>query len=174
MLCALLAASAGCQSRSPSRGLSPEIDVRAQWTRDSARFVLDSIQWERDVRVRDSISRSINTDTLYWIYRAMLAKPDPELFARAHCVTSGIAYVYGSVPGLAAVKRMTDTVWKPGEAEAVRRMENRFENMTVPERMMQSVNPAKCHWGRLSDSLVDGTPVDYIRSRPIRPKPPTP
>jgi len=71
----------------------------------------DSTKWVRDSIVRDSISRTINTDSLYRTWRRMLHAPDPvPLMGLIYCEGARLAWRYGTIPSLAASERMEDTL----------------------------------------------------------------
>src|SRR5689334_12155470 len=69
--------------------VSPE--AQARWSRDSAAYVRDSIKWARDTFVRDSISRTVDTDTLYRLLHTMLVAQNPvPLFAEYECASGSL------------------------------------------------------------------------------------
>lgn len=172
LLLALLPMAVACQTGKRATPLAPE--VQAQWTRDSARYVRDSLEWERGTHVRDSVSRTIGTDSVFALYRSMLHAANPiPIWATIQCVEGGIDFVYGGMAGEDALKRMRDTVWKPDERDDVRRLWRRSSGMSTAENMTTGISPGKCHWGARRDS-VDGVPLHFLPNRPERPKRPAP
>lgn len=105
-----MAVGAACQR---SQNLTPQQD--AAWKRDSTRYVQESTKWVRDSIVRDSISRTINTDSLYRTYRRMLDAADPvPLMGLIYCEGARLAWRYGAIPAVAATERMEDTLVATG------------------------------------------------------------
>jgi Ni/Co efflux regulator RcnB len=168
-LCVTLPSVAACHSGQP-RTLTP--DEQARWTRDSARYVQDSVKWVHDSVVRDSISRTVDTDSLYRLYHRMLVAPDPvPIMLLVNCEAGRLTWQYGTIPGMAAIGRMEDTLWRPAERDATNRMWEKIHNMSVEEMTHQSVSPSKCgwQWGRKMPEPYRGTELNVLPSRPQRP-----
>jgi hypothetical protein len=147
--------------------------MRSQWSRDSAQYVVDSIRYAHDHRVRDSISRTINTDSLYKLNRARLVAANPvPLEGERECEEARLSARFGAIPAEMAITRMEDTLWKRGEEAAVRKMEDRLHNMTVEEMGSIGVSQRKC--GKITPMLkmVDGATLDMVGAAPVRPKAP--
>src|SRR3954464_354859 len=98
----LSATASGCQS---PRKLTP--DEQAKWTRDSAEYSVNLVRWMRDSALMDSISRTINTDSLYRLFHAAL-RPQPMVpIVRAiTCERNRLGARHGSIPARAAISRM--------------------------------------------------------------------
>ena len=79
---------------------------------------------------------------------------------------------YGSVLAGAAMRRMQDTLIKPGEKEAWDRLDTRLSGMSVEENLKLGISERKC--GPLGPEVdaVDGTDLQATNSRPVRPRPP--
>ena len=79
-LLAAVGTGAACQAgRSPASRTA----AAAQWSKDSAKYSEDSIKWVHDSIVVDSISRTVNTDSLYRLIRAQLRADNPVPIQRA-------------------------------------------------------------------------------------------
>jgi hypothetical protein len=133
------------------------------------------MRWARAPHVIDSISRTINTDSLYKLHRAALTADNP-LFAwrEVECETLRLSGRYGSLAAAAASKRMLDTAFKPADRVAEDRLEYRLHNMTAAEQAAMSTGPRVCGdlGFRAGPREVDGIPIDDIVLRPVRPKRP--
>jgi hypothetical protein len=167
-LCMALPSVAACQSGQP-RTLTP--DEQARWTRDSARYVQDSVKWVHDSVVRDSISRTVDTDSLYRLYHRMLVAPDPvPIMLLVNCERFRLTWVYAGLPAIAAMTRMEDTLWRQNERDVANRMWDRIRNMSVDQMANQGTSRSKCgiRAPRMPRSY-NGTDLDAIPSRPQRP-----
>lgn len=145
-----------------------------EWLRDSTKYVADSAKFVRDSFVRDSISRTVNTDSLYRLYRRMLAAADPvPVMAMVGCELGRLSWTYGGLPVDAAVARMEDTLWRRGERDSVKRMWVRISNMSVEDMAKQGLSPRRCGW-RASHmpEFFNGTDLFALPGRPQRPKRP--
>jgi len=91
------------------RPATPE--AREAYTRDSAQYVKDSAHWARSLFVLDSISRSVDTDSLYRLHQAVVAagKPAP-IYTALICESARIVRRYGSMPADMAIRRMNDSL----------------------------------------------------------------
>jgi hypothetical protein len=120
--------------------------------------------------VIDSISRTINTDSLYRLWHTMLRASDiTPVYAAIACETSRQGYEYGSVPAAWAQKRMQDTLWMPDERDAYRQLTEKISHLSPESIGASGVSPRKCGWGAMQDGTVDGTDLDID---PVRPAPP--
>lgn len=117
LLLLLSSAGAACHHNADrSTPPSPE------WLRDSTEYVADSANFVRDSVVRDSISHTVDTDSLYRLYRRMFAAADPvPVMALVGCELGRLSWTYGGLPVGAAVKRMEDTLWRRSERDSVKR-----------------------------------------------------
>lgn len=166
-----VASVVGCALGHP-HALTPA--EQARWSRDSAQYVLDSAKWVHDAFVRDSISRTVNTDSLYHLYREMLTAPNPvPIMLLVNCERGRLTWLYGS-PAIAAMTRMGDTLWHKDERDAANFMWDKLRNMTAAELVQQGTNPVKCGWRGLPKmpEVYNGTNVDVIPPRPRPPKRP--
>lgn len=149
-------------------------EEQARWSRDSAQYVQDSLKWVRDAVVRDSISRSVNTDSLYHLYHQMLVAPDPvPIMLLVNCESGRVTWLYGT-PGITAMQRMDDTVWRPNERAAANRMWDKIRNMSVAQMGTQGVSPSKCGWRKYPKmpEVYNGTDLETVAPRPRPPKRP--
>jgi hypothetical protein len=153
---------AGCQ-----RNLSPA--EQAKWTADSSRYEVQLAKWIRDSTVVDSISRIINTDSLYRIMHATLKSAKPStLLQAANCETDRLSRKYGQLPFDAAYARLKDTVWRGIPKAEVDALDSRLANMSVGEMFESRFRPSLCGGGPLLNSL-GGTALDASAGRPAPP-----
>lgn len=163
---------AGCQRQEPPR-TDPAADA-AGWARDSAKNYPALVKWLRDSVVRDSVSRMINTDSLYRLHlvEAHAANPIP-IVGKALCEQARLSFVYGSLPAEAAVKRMEDTLTRVVDKKDRERIDARLGHLSVDEQMSLGIGRAKCgDWGPVGPTSINGTELDEATGRPLRPKPP--
>lgn len=81
---------------------------------------------------------------------------------------------YGTIPTLAAVDRMHDTLWRSVPSAQVEQMQNRLRNMTVEEMASTSVGDRTCgNLGTIQPSVVNGTNVNFLDGPLIRPRRPS-
>ena len=168
---AALPSVAACQG---GNHRNPTPEEQARWRRDTAKYIQDSTKWARDSIVRDSISRSINTDSLYRLYHRMLAASEPvSIMFLVRCEEGRLPWRYGVEPATAAMTRMNDTLWRSDEREAANRMWDKIRDMSVGEMAGQGVNNVKCGWPRpkMAESYR-GTNLVFIDPRPVAPKRP--
>jgi hypothetical protein len=166
-----LSIAAACRHTQPRPLSSP---AQGPWAQDSARYATVLTKWVRDSVVRDSISRTINTDSLYRLYHRMLhaADPVPVLF-RVTCEADRLLWTYGGIPGTAALKRMSDTLYAPDEVEAAKQVMLRLQRMSPQELATTGTSPARCGgWGPRHPNFVDGTALDAMTDRPRPPRHP--
>ena len=127
-------------------------------------------EWRRDSLVVDSVSRTIDTDSLYRLHRQLLTAEDPAAaYKEIACEGWRIKRRYHERPTNAAVRRMTDTVWRPADAEALRQLKARF-----PEPAAVSVGHWACGYPgeQVGPAEVSGVSMMFARSRPAPPRPP--
>jgi hypothetical protein len=157
-----VAASGSDEARAP--------DAEAIYRVELASYKKALAVWRRDSAVVDSVSRTIDTDSLYRLHRALLTAQDP---AAAHqeiaCEAWRIKRRYHELPASAAVRRMLDTVWNAGDADALRALKARF------------AEPAKVsvgHWvcgypgEQVGPAEVSGASMMFEKARPTPPRPP--
>lgn len=92
---ALLVAAASIGAAACRRELTPE--QRAQWHKDSLRYLDALAQWHRDSTYVDSIIRTGGADSILALYRASLQAEHPDAFAqRFRCEFERMARLYGT------------------------------------------------------------------------------
>jgi len=105
-------------------------DAEAIYQVELASYDKAVAKWLRDSAVIDSISRAIDTDSLYGLYRQMLDAPDAAVAAQAvACEEWRLARLYQPLPATAAVRRMRDTVWRAGDSSALRLLTQRLPEL---------------------------------------------
>ena len=164
-------AVAACHDQRPS--VDPT--VAAAYSRDSAKFVRDSIRWARAPIVIDSISRTINTDSLYRLYRTFIAAENPvPVWGAILCETVRLSRTYGSLPAHAAEDRMLDTTFHPADKVSRERAEHRLRIMTPEEALSVTMGARTCGRRIFEESRteLDGIPLDQPVERPVKPKRP--
>jgi hypothetical protein len=167
-LIVVVALASGCPS--DRTGSAPTSEAMAKWRRDSAAYETALAKWLRDSLVVDSVSRTINTDSLYRLYRKMLHHSNPSIVMQEiACEEWRIRRLYRALPSIEAQRRMSDTVWRPGEGDAVRQM-----NKRLPEIGQITQGPFACGGDveRLVPAEVNGTPMSTSLPRPIPPRRP--
>lgn len=153
----------GCHAASPAR--------LARWAQDSSMYETQLSHWRHDSLVIDSLARLVPMDSMYRLYRTMLTAPSPiDYVPSVICLTGELVWRHGTRPYSAARKRMNDTLWKKGEAAAVRVMEDRTSRYETI-----SIDTEKCGSRRRSDHApdsVDGVSLEIEMPRPVSPKRP--
>jgi hypothetical protein len=97
--------------------------LNAAWARDSARYRVELARWLRDSSLIDSLSRQVNTDSLYALGRAMLTAEDPHSLMQAIvCEHFRLAWLHGIRPAELALKRMSDTLYGYADGQTLRRL----------------------------------------------------
>jgi hypothetical protein len=139
--------------------------------------VRDSIKWVHDSLVVDSISRTVNTDSLYRINRAQLRAEDPVPLQRAiNCEVARLYWVYGPNAGGDAYHRMMDTLYRPADRAEMTRVSNRLHAMSVEEMASLGIGERQCgkssRWGPRHPASIDGAALDTRTGRPARPQRP--
>ena len=98
--------------------------------------------------------------------------PVPVLF-RVTCETDRLLWTYGAIPGTAALKRMSDTLYAPNEEAAAKQVMLRLRRMSQQELATTGTNPAHCGgWEPPHPNVVDGTALDAMTDRPRPPRHP--
>jgi hypothetical protein len=141
-----------------------------QWVTDSVAYEGRLSRWLHDSAVIDSLSRLAPTDSLYRLYRAMYIAQKPAVYvAPIACFEFNLRWQYGDAPAEAAMHRMMDTLWKPGEGDGLKAIERR-----MPSTAFFSISDSICGRPprqRLPDTVA-GTWLGDSYPRPVRPKPP--
>jgi hypothetical protein len=108
----------------------PAPDAEAIYQVELASYNKALAAWRRDSAVVDSVSRTIDTDTLFHLHRAVLGASDPAVAMQAvACEEWRLARLYQPLPAAAARKRMSDTLWRPEDAHALRRLKARHPGL---------------------------------------------
>jgi hypothetical protein len=126
--------------------------------------------WRRDSAVVDSVSRTVDTDSLYRLYRALLTADDPAVaYEEIACEAWRIERRYHERPANAAVRRMLDTVWRSGDADALRELNGRF-----PAPKQVRIEHSVCGYPGepVGPPEVNGTSMTFEKPRPAPPRPP--
>jgi hypothetical protein len=177
LLVTLAPITAGCQT---SRTPAPIDPARAtQWSKDSAKYVQDSTMWVRDSVVIDSISRTINTDSVYRLRRAQLHADDPvRIQGLIECESYRLHWVYGSNAAEDARRRMSDTLYRKTDSADMKRVSDRLQSMTPREMISVGVGEMQCgrfsKWGPRHPEALNGTALSTRTGRPARPRRPGP
>jgi hypothetical protein len=125
--------------------------------------------WSRDSTVIDSISRSINTDSLYHLNRTALhATETVPILREINCETKRLSHHYGQTASWAAIQRMQDTLWHPSEKDDVARMNGRVSGMSTKDMVAMGSRQYDC--GPLGPGI---SAVDAKRLTQGHPIPPT-
>lgn len=167
---AAIATAIGLMAKCAPASRAPSALQLQQWVADSAAFEARLSRWLRDSAVFDSLSRSVSTDSLYRLYRAMYVAQRPEIYVSPiACFESDLVWHYGRAPAQLAMHRMMDTLWKPGEGDGLKAIERR-----MPTTAFLSVSDSICGrpLGPRSPDTVAGTWLGYRFPRPIPPRPP--
>jgi hypothetical protein len=81
---------------------------------------------QRRIAAFDSVVRSINTDSAYMAWQAMLTAPDIRQAQLAMmCANANLDDRYGEA-AFVALRRMEDTLWKHADRQLVARMDRRL------------------------------------------------
>jgi hypothetical protein len=149
-------------------GTSPAAVARSA---DSVKYVKDSTKWVRDSVAVDSISRTINTDSLFRLLRAQLhaEKPVP-LQGAVDCETARLEWKYGSSATKEAYRRMHDTLYRSTDSADMKRVADRLVHLSPQEMASVGVGERQCgkfsNWGPLHPGIVDAS---WTMDRPARP-----
>jgi hypothetical protein len=162
----LVAIVIGCESAEPEAAPLPQ--PVNEWQRDSSAYDEAVAIWLRDSAVVDSVARTINTDSLFRMYRRMLNDTNPAAkMQEIACEEWRLRRRYQTLPSTAAQRRMMDTLWWPPEADAVRRMNERLANIGPI-----TTGPYACGGDveRLVSEVVSGAPMSMSTARPVPPR----
>lgn len=147
-----------------------------RYRRDSAQYAVDSAKWAHDVFVLDSISRSINTDSLYRLYHLELAARDPAAIEHAIlCETDHLFTVYGDEPAGRAETRMEDTVYTSAERASSNAIFARLREKDPAIGLSYQKGNYNCgqeHWPPRMPQFYHGTRTDVLPASPRRPQRP--
>ena len=121
-----------------------------------------------DSLVIDSIVRTVRTDSLYRLYRAMLYAADPTpIYQEVFCEGSRLSDRHGIRASTIAKKRMQDTLWKHGEERLYNSIYTR-----MPSTYMFTVSDSTCGpMGPPPPDSIDGVSLRYAPRLPaLKPK----
>lgn len=138
---------------------------------EMVKYLRDSITWAHAERVIDSLSRTINTDSLYTLYRTALTAENPApIIGQITCTGTMFMRQYGSLPAQRALKRMQDTLKKPGEQQLFDRLTDRMAAMSPDQRRSTAVGTRNCGpLGPMAPDSVDGVSTRWVVRKPYRP-----
>ena len=134
-----------------------------------SQFERDSANWA----VMDSISRTINTDSLYHLYHVLLhsANPVPIMHLR-DCEEFRLVWRYGAKPTIAAKRRMADTLFTPSERKLAIERDAKLD-ITAEDLAILRTGPKACGpMGPMQGNIVDGAHIETTETRPVRPRKP--
>lgn len=126
-------------------------------------------EWRRDSATVDSLSRLVNTDSLFLAYRQSLTDTN---YQAAHqqikCLRSRLLLQHGTYPSGLAIDRMMDTLWRGVDPQIIADHDAR-----VPAALFVGIDSARCgtpsamwkHWKSLPP-IVER--VDPSQPRPER------
>jgi hypothetical protein len=92
----------------------PGIDYAADSAMGDSTYFAQLQRWQRDSIVLDSVTREVNTATLYALYRRALARDGVtlRLLTDIGCEELRVGMQSGAVPSERAIKAMLDTVYR--------------------------------------------------------------
>jgi hypothetical protein len=154
--------ASGCPKAKPLTAAEQQ-----QWTHDSAEYEVKLAKFLRDSTVTDSVSRTINTDSLYRLFHAALApQPIVPITREMTCEFERLSARYGAVPAQWAMTRMTDTLWRSVKKSDVDAMDRRLNNASLDE--MKALGSGQFHCGIKTrvDSL-NGTNLLFYNPHPL-------
>lgn len=140
--------------RANAAELNPVFEVKTPSQAAAARAQADSV-YRRRVRMMDSLSRFVRTDSLARLFARAVDGPDDAIPAIAREITCEISRLYwrhGMAPGGVAMRRMNDSLWT-GHQDRYRRMGERLSRYDGP----RPASDAACghtRWPRAADSLM--------------------
>jgi hypothetical protein len=130
---------------------------------DSEHYAATLQQWLRDSTVIDSLSRLVNTDSLYRLNRAMLEARDPhDLIAPIDCEIFRLTTRHGTLPAEVAIDRMRDTLWKTADRAALRRLASVEGRVTMLESDAEHCGDP----GPAAPTQIKGTDLNFTTRRP--------
>jgi hypothetical protein len=122
-------------------------------------------KWQHDSSVVDSLSRRINTDSVYFAYQRLLTEADLETaFEDIGCMRYRLRLRHGVEPATKALERMYDTLWLHADPKAVASADKRMEKILVVEGQ----DPDECNAGGIvpAPDSINGTSLVDIGNRP--------
>src|SRR5690349_12046625 len=106
----ILFGAVGCHRQEEVASLPPTEEAR--WHADSAAYVERLEKWRHDSLVIDSIARTVNTDSLRALYRAVWSLPQPAAaFQELLCEQSRLNARYGALAATIAGEQVKREVW---------------------------------------------------------------
>ena len=168
-----LSTAVSCRTR-PDSATTPVTPERvAAYAAALTRFERDSVEWARGPIVRDSISRTINTDSLYHLYHVLLHSANPiPIIQLLHCEEFRLVWRYGAMPTIAAKRRMADTLFTPAERKLADERDAKLD-ITTEDLAILRTGPKACGpMGPMQPTIVGGAHYDAEEARPVRPMKP--
>ena len=93
----------------------------------------------RRIAMFDSVVRTINTDSVYRLWRWSLTLPNPKVGRQqVECETGRLMHHFGIAATAAALRNMEDTLWRNVDAEQLSRLRTGLRGISLP------VNPSVC------------------------------
>jgi hypothetical protein len=160
---AMLALLAACSASTSSGNFASEASP-SSWAPESVQLAQERAVWQQDSVVLDSLSRNVNTDSLYRVGRAMLVSRDPgRLMNASACERYRLAWRHGARPAQLAIWRMEDTLYSTTESAAVDAMRERLERGFGVELGRKACGDP----GPRAPRTVGATPLDGMLERSI-------
>ena len=88
---------------------------------------------QRRIAAYDSVVRTINTDSVYKLWRWSLTLPDPKVGQQqVQCEIDQMMFHYGGAASMAALRRMEDTLWRGVDPQQIARLRRGLKGMSLP------------------------------------------
>lgn len=165
----VIAASSPTACRRPQAAhvLSPA--EQARWESDSAEYVRQVDQWRRDSSVIDSIARTINTDSLRSLYRAVWNLPHAAAaMQELICEQTRLSRRFGAIPAGIAQEKVQRQEWGTDQKQIDRHLDQRMPSSGTIE-----ISNERCHLtGARGPDSLNGTSLNFVSPRPTPPRRP--
>lgn len=163
----LLAGALSCHRQ----GQAPAISIAEQerWRADSVDYGQRLERWRHDSLVIDSIARSINTDSLRALYRAVWNLPRADAANQElMCEQVRLNLRYGTLAGMLAGKKVQHEEWGTDDRKANQHLSPRLQHWDGVELSQET-----CHLvGSHAPETLNGTPLFAPTPRPNPPRRP--
>jgi len=149
------------------RGRAPDPSADEDWRIDSTAYERAITKWNSDSLVIDSVSRLIDTDSLYRLNRNKVFAADPYPFLQPiACERFRLVRRFGALPLEQAMARMNDTLWKGIPDSTIRRYE-----ATKSRPVSTVIGEEACGArGPVGPFVVKGVSMNASEGRPQPPK----
>ena len=150
-----------------SCGTTRDASADEDWRIDSTAYERAMTKWISDSLVIDSVSRLINTDSLYRLNRNKVFAADPYPFLQPiACERFRLVRRFGALPLEHAMARMNDTLWKGIPDFTIKRYE-----ATKSHPVSTVVGDDACGVrGPVGPFVVTGVSMNASEGRPKPPK----